>query len=405
MIADRDTLAPAGRVLGPLLAAAAFELLAWGLALGSSALEPGWYGRTSLLRAVHLVTLGVLALSLVGAGWQLVPVISARPWRAPLAPWVNGGLLAGLALLILGFGRPDPWLGHLGAGLAVGALLLRSALVLGPLVRASGRLASRLWLIGAEVALWAGLARAVVLWLRLVGHLQMTDVIDGVRLHATLLLAGWVAGWIVGTGSVLLPMFAVSREPPQRWMGAMVVIWALGLGFDVPLLWAAGLLGGLGGLALTLVRGARSGPSLIQAGLGLVGVGLAALLAAWGRAPADVVVSLALALGVLPLLRGVAQRIVPFLAWTHAFGASLRAAPPVASLTPGRVSSVQAVLSLAGGVALVAGRLVEQGPLARLGALLLAAGALLHLAFLARASFLAALGHNRGQALAGTERT
>lgn len=141
MIADQSTLAPPGRTLLPLLLGALFELLAAGFAL--AALEPGWYGRPGLLRATHALTLGALALSIVGAGWQLVPVITAAPWRARLAPVVNGALIVGLVLMLVGFGAPGSSWGHAGAGLACGALMLRSLGVTRALGRAQGRVVPR----------------------------------------------------------------------------------------------------------------------------------------------------------------------------------------------------------------------------------------------------------------------
>lgn len=402
MLPDRDTLAPPGRVLGPLLLAALFELVAVLFAL--PALEPGWYGRPGLLRATHAITLGALALSITGAGWQLVPVVVARPWRSRIAPLVNGALIAGLALMLLGFGAPRSALGHLGVGLAAGALLLRTLAVLRVIARAEGRLVPRLWLGLAEGFLWLGLAWGVALWAGRAGHPIIGDPISGVAKHATFLMVGWVGGWILGTGSLLLPMFAVGREPPTAWMAGALACWAAGLILGIAPLWALGALGGVAGLVGVLARGARRGPALLQAGAGLLGLAVAAALAASGRASGELVVSVGLLLGLLPMLRGVAQRIVPFLAWTHAYGGRLRGAPPVAALTPEPLSWAQGALGWTGGLVLVIGRALEQTGLARVGAVLLGIGALVHLFFLGRALALAALGHLRGQALAGTER-
>ncbi|MFZ5476701.1 MAG: hypothetical protein ACOZNI_08000, partial [Myxococcota bacterium] len=110
----------------------------------------------------------------------------------------------------------------------------------------------------------------------------------------------------------------------------------------------------------------------------------------------------ALALAALPVLRGVAQRIVPFFAWTHAFGARPRHAPPVASLVPAGLARAQAIASVAGGALLVATRLDHPG-LAGAAAGALLAGALLHLAVLAVAIARVARHTHRRQALAGTE--
>lgn len=400
---DRSTLAPAGRVLGALVLAAAFECAGWILAAGPGVLPGGWYGRAALLQAVHAVTLGALALSVTGAGWQLVPVVIARPWSPRLAPWVNGGLILGILLLLPGFSRPGGAVGALGVTLVLASLLLRSILVLPPVLRASGRVAPRIWLLGAELSLWAGLGWGLALWLGRAGHPVVMDPVGGVGWHARLLLGGWLAGWMVGTGSLLIPMFAISREPNSRWMSVSAALWAAGLATGLSPLWALGLLGGGAGLLRSLARGVRVGGALAQTGLGVVGVGAFAALGALGLLAPDLAVAGGLCLGALPLLRGVAQRIVPFLAWTHAYGARLRGAPPVARLAGERLGIVAGALEVLGGALITLSRGLDPR-LGTPGALLGALGALLHLSLLVRACGLGWLGYNRGQALAGTER-
>ena len=400
MVRDPTTLAPPGRVLGPLLGAAALEAVAWGLLWGGEALAPGWYGRSSLLMAVHTLALGVLALSLTGAGWQLVPVIAARPLAGRGQGAVTGALLIGAAGLVAGMGGATR-LGHGGAALVIAALLGRSALVLPPLLRASGRRAARAWLLGAELSLWAGLGLGALLWLGRAGHPQI-DPVAGIGRHASLLLGGWVLGWIVGTGSLLLPMFAIGREPSGVVLGLGCALWALGLVGGWPLVWGLGLAGGAAALGSALWSGARRGPALAQVGLGLVG-----LLGAWlGGAlglESEHVLTLALVLGVLPFLRGVALRIVPFLAWTHAYGQRLRGAPTAASLGPGHAAWVQGALSVGGGLALIIGRIAAQAAWVQLGLALLLLGALLQTGLLGLALGRAWLGHLRGAPLAGME--
>lgn len=405
MIASRDTLAPPARVIGPLLAGALFEAVAAGIALLPGTLEPGWYGRGALLRAVHALTLGALALSITGAGWQLVPVIAVRPLSARHAPMVNASLIVGILALLTGFGLPGSALGHLGAGLVVGALALRSLTVLPALVRASGRRAARAWVLGGELALWAGLGWGLALWSGRSGHPLLADPVAGIARHASLLLVGWVGGWIIGTGSLLLPMFAVAGEPDPRWMGGAALCWGAGLALGLPALWAIGLVAGALGLVAVLARGARRGPALAQAGLGLLGVLVACALAAIPGVSGETALTVGLVLGAAPLLRGVAQRIVPFFAWTWAHGDRLRGAPPISTLTQTGWQWAQLALGLAGGAVLILGRLSGRESLARLGALLWLAAALTQLRILTRALLIAIRDRIRGQALAGTERT
>ena len=401
---DRSTLAPAARVLGPLCLAAAFECAGWILLAQPGVLLGSWYGRAALLQGVHALTLGALALSVTGAGWQLVPVVTARPWSPALAPWVNRGLILGLLAMLPAFSRPSGALAVAGLTLVLSSLLLRSALVLPALLRATGRAAPRLWLIGAELSLWLGLGLGLALWLGRAGHPVLTDPIGALAWHVRALLGGWLAGWMIGTGSLLIPMFAVSREPEPRALLGAGALWIAGLATGLTALWALGLVMGGGCVALSLSRGARRGPALAQAGIGVLGLALFAALSPLGWLAPDAIVTGALALGALPLLRGVAQRILPFLAWTHAYGANMRGAPPVSRLGAERLGALSGALGLAGGAAVLASRIWPSETLGRAGAWIAALGALLHLLLLARALLLGWLGQNRGQALAGTER-
>jgi hypothetical protein len=166
-------------------------------------------------------------------------------------------------------------------------------------------------------------------------------------------------------------MFAVAKEPSPRLLGAAGIVWfgALWTG-HVPVLGAVLAAGALG---VSLVRGVRSGPALRQAAFGL-GMGGVAVLA---PLPADARVALLLVGGALPILRGVSQRIVPFLLWNHAMSA---VAP--ADLVPARGAWIQFGLSAAGALGVVAGRLYERADIGIVGAALAFVGAVLHVGLL-----------------------
>lgn len=391
MAHDLRTLVPPGPVLLPVAIAALVEPLAWVVSLLPSTLDPGWYGRSSLLLAIHSLTVGVAATAILGAGWQLVPVITAQPWRPP-AGAVTGVFLCGLPLLAVGLGAPGP-VGTAGATLVILGLVARSALVVMALVRAKGRLVTRAWLLGAELCLWAGLGVAAALWAGRLGHPVFADPVAAVGRHVALLLGGWVGGSIVGFGSVLLPMFAVAAEPSAVLLGVAGCLWFGGALTGSPWVGAAGALLVSIALGRTLLGGLRS--KLAQPLFALAG--LAATAALMPFAAGDVVVAAALTLFVLPMVRGLAQKIAPYLVWarlsTHA------PIPP-----PPRFGALQAWLSGAGAVVLVGGRLAG-APLSRAGVVLLLAGALVHIAVLAVLAVRLSLIHMRQGALPGMEAT
>lgn len=393
-----DTRVPAGHVLVPLLVAAACEAVAWGL-LATAPAGSGWFGDPRLLAGVHALTVGVVALSLVGAGWQLVPVVTVRPWgRFYPAPLVNGLLVLALPFLLVGFWRPGTAV--LAALPVLLALGLRLLAVVGAL-RHGERPVHRAWLLLAEHAAAVGLTYGVLLWLARSGTAMGIDPWSGVHRHAALLLGGWVGGWIVGVGALLLPMFAVAREPSPVLLGVAGAAWFGGLALGWAPLWAAGA--GVAALLLlgTLLTGAKRGAPLLQAGVGTGGLLVAGGLVAAGRAEAAVTV--ALVLGVLPLVRGVAQRIVPFLAWTAWLAHAPSWAPAAGALLPARGAAIQAGLSLLGGLGWALAR-ASIPALAAPAAALLLAGALLHLGLLGVALARASRARLALDALPGTAR-
>ena len=401
-----SSLAPLRLVAPPMALAMLAELLAWCLLAWPGTLQLGWYGWPGMLVAAHLLGLGTLALSIIGAGWQLLTVVSTRPLgplRTRLAGGINLAAALGVSLLITSFWRPGLH-GHLGAVLAISALLLRSLLVLPVLLRAPGRRALRAWLIGAELSLWAGLTLAAGLYGNRAGLGLLPDQLAGIRWHASLLLGGWVGGWIIGLGGLLLPMFAVAEEPDGRAVGAAGLLYFGGLAAGLPALWAAGAIAAASLLGLALHRRIKPalGPGLALAGAGLLGLALSAGLAGAG-APPLVLAAAGFSLFAIPLLRGVAARILPFLAWAKLFGGAPDGAPPVAALVPEVPVAAAAAATALGGLLLTAGLGLGQLGLASSGAGALALGALGHALVAAEVMRRAGLLALRRGGLAGVE--
>src|SRR5690606_33706563 len=118
------------------------------------------------------------------------------------------------------------------------------------------------------------------------------------------------------------------------------------------------------GALLAAIRSGRRavGPELTLVGAGLLTLPALALL------PARAAVTAGLALFALPILRGMLLRILPFLAWAHAFGDRPRRAPPLEALSPRAGGWAVATFGLVGGLTLVAGTAAGAWGLARLGA-------------------------------------
>ncbi len=383
------------------------EPAAWVVLVLPGTLSPAWYGTPRLLAAAHLLTLGTLALSVVGFGWQLVPVVTAAApprWWSAAGTILSAVLIGGVLLLCGGMlWLPSPLAG-IGGALVLCGLLTRALLVGAVLLGARGRRAIRGWLLGAELSLLAGLTLGGALLAGRMGHPILDNPITGIGWHAALLLVGWIGGWIGGVAPVLLPMFAVSAPPRPALLSLASVLWFAGLWAGVTELWAIGAALLVGGMMWSLRRRVQRTltPGLLTAALGLVG--LLVLGGLTGRSSGVAVAAAGLVLFALPVLRGVALHIAPFLLWSHCFQDNLADAPPVAGLLWHHGAWAAGLLSVLGGAVLLIGLVEAQWGLARLGAGLALLGSTAHIGVMGSALLKTWATHWRRGAVPGMER-
>ncbi len=392
-------------------AATAFHLAAWLLLLATAEHWPDWRGGLGWpLAALHLVTLGTLVTSAIGASLQLLPVATRQPVRWPRLPallwWIH---VPGVALLVAGMGLARPgWLAA-GATLVIAAALPFAALLAINLRAARGMAGVVLhgWGALAGLALLLASAAALaVLWLGL--PLLDRDAARGVHLAAGVF--GFMGLLVLGLSYVLLPMFALGRVPDERLQqqaggvalvaAALAVIAPLLAAWTLPLRVAA-LLAGVAalGLHLRLMRSVFATAMRRDLGIagrlmlgGWVGLGLALLAAAAalpggaGSTAARLFGLAAVAGWLLSFLLGVLQRILPLLAALHAAQGRRRPPTPSALTLPRVLAWHAACHALA--LALLAGGLTLSS-----SALLRAAGAVGSTGALAFATFVAVLMH------------
>jgi hypothetical protein len=176
-------------------------------------LLPGGFYAPHLLAFVHLNTLGVIAAVVVGASYQLVPVVLQTPLAsvrlARLSFWLY---LVGLVLFLPGIA----WSWH--PALASGAAFVFTGLLVYLLVIAwTLRRAPRLDMVGWHIALaQAGLGAGIAAGMLLAankgtGYLgSMTFRI--LAAHATLMLGAWVAVMLSGVAYRLVGMFTLTED-------------------------------------------------------------------------------------------------------------------------------------------------------------------------------------------------
>ena len=343
-------------------AAALFQLPAWLLVLFFPQEFTSFNGGLGPhFAALHLVTLGVLAMAAMGASLQLLPVATRQPVRSVVAAKLGWWLYApGVALFAAAAALYQPRLMAAGAVMVVLGISIYSGLLWKNLANARGQ---------PVVIAYARVALACFAALAFTGLALVLRYEHGLRLdypafraaHLVLAAYGFMGLLALGLSNFLLPMLALAPAPPARSAYAVLrlAIVALVLA-SVGWLFAATLLG-LAAAALHVISLERALRARLRTPLGpaflLIRISWACLLASLGLgalvglgvAPE----SAALLFGVLlvpgwllTFLLGVLQRILPFLGSVHA-SSSARGTPLISALTPARLLAAHSALHLA----------------------------------------------------------
>lgn len=308
-----------------------------GLLLFSPAAWEGRRWSPVLLAVVHLVTLGFLAMVMVGAFLQLLAVVAGAPVARPrlVAGLVHGPLVLGTLLLAAGFRFSLGWPFYPALALLAVAVTAFVTAVAASLRRAA-RNATVAAMAAAVFALAVTFALGVMLGVSRLGSAGAENFIGWVDLHAAWGSLGWIFLLVAGVAYQVVPMFQLTPVYP-RWLmlslvpAVMVGLLALCLAQVLERAWpndAAVLLLAaptLAFAAVTLYLQGRRRRRVADVTLDYWRVGLASLTAAvlLGLAP-DTKGYGPILLGILFLYgfavsvaSGMLYKILPFLAWFH----------------------------------------------------------------------------------------
>ena len=395
-----------GRGPSPLLplsyltpAAAAFVLAALGVPWLSADLAGHWY-HPRLLALTHTVTLGWISLTIMGASYQLIPIVLQRPiWSERIARWQLAALVLGIVGMVAHFYIAQ-WHGLVwGAGL----VLLGSAAHVVNVARTLVGL--RPWTFTARLmaAALAGFAITSLFGLALgIEHVHAFlggDFYGRLAAHIHLALLGWVLPMVVGVAAHVYPMFFLAPDTGGRLRSVQIC----GFGVGVPLvvvgllvdgrLAAMGALVAAGGVTahiawvVQIVR-ARRRPTL-DWGLRFVLAGTAflapasalglALVFDWLRGPRWALAYAVVAIGGWASLTivGMMLKIVPFLVWYRAYASVVGRGhvPMLAELSWPAAEAVAFVGLIIGTVMLAAAVAIGVPALIREAGIVLAVGA------------------------------
>ncbi len=337
-------------------AATVFHVAAW-IALGIGAARvPRFAGGLDWpLAALHLITLGVLAMTAIGASLQLMPVATRQPvYSTRLPAWSWWFYTAGVLLTTYAMATGAPVLLGIGATGVVAGLLVYGALTARNLAGARGMagIVAHGWI--AIVSLALVLISALALVLTWSGHPFLPRDV-ALAVHVPMAAWGFMGMLALGLACVLVPMFAIAAAPDETRIRqsaaagglalALAAIAAFGI-WRTPLLLAALLAAAVSVtihlrlMAHTLRTGMRRelGRSfrLVRISWGLLVASLFLALA-HVLAPDDGLVRVLFGIVLIPgwlltMVLGILQRIVPFLASMHKAPGSKRPRTP-ASLT------------------------------------------------------------------------
>ena len=342
-------------------------------------LAAGRFLQPRVVAVVHLITLGWLTTSIMGALCQLFGVVLGTPLRSVRLAFVTLLLFVpGLALFACALFTGESRFIVPGALSMTAGLLLFIINAAATLRRSTQRDLTWWSLALAFGFLLATIAFGISLGVNLTsGHLEAGRVM-ALAVHVHVALAGWVGLVIMGVARRLLPMFLLSHGTRERPLQLAIVSTAAGAGilslfhramseavFTVAVcLLAAGAVA-LGAQIAAYVR-KRHRPQL-DAGLRLLLTGSVFVLAAVvtgvfivsiGATPARVTAYGIMLIGGLALfVAGHYYKILPFLLWNHRYAPRVgrQQLPRIADLFSARIATVAGTCSAAGMAALAIG--------------------------------------------------
>ena len=328
------------------LSAPLFLLLASLILLvsGPQALISRW--TPALLALTHLITLGFLSMTMIGALMQMLPVVAGAPmpWPRTVAWMVHIPLLAGT--LMLAFGLFFSWTAMIGIAIfplafAFGVFLVAAACSLSASqVRHATMRAMRFASLALAVTAGLGIALAGTLS----GYFDL-PLSELVGLHAGWGLLGWVGLLVAGVAYQVVPMFQLTQAYPARltrWLGGTVFLLLCGWSLvpylpPLPAAWGGALATGGVATGFALFAGAtlyvqhKRRRRVVDVTLQFWRIGMLSLIAAitlWAAAQLTTAIAedprYPIALGILfmmgfavSVVSGMLYKIVPFLVWLH----------------------------------------------------------------------------------------
>lgn len=306
------------------------------------------------LASIHLMFLGVITMSMIGALFQMQSVLGGRPIPSPLgnAFLIHLFFVIGILSLTSAFIYTQPILFVI-ASITLGASILHTANLILPLLFGG---APHDTLRGMRLAIIA-LSLASILGVIMASeyaHESFSAAHDLLRnAHYSLGLMGWIGALIIAVAFQVIEMFYVTT-PYSSWCKRNAfrviaislifkLIWLIG-GF--PFVWVFDLVMGallVGFITTTLKRLKERKRRVSDVSIWLWGMGMVllflsiityALFSLSAFAPFLSMALIAYALFALAIILAMMGKIVPFLVWFHLSSAGYMDAPIMSNIIP-----------------------------------------------------------------------
>lgn len=231
-----------GRLLPPsvpyrfFIASAAYHIAAWVLVFLANEQVLGYQGGPGYVPgALHALTLGVFAMSAIGASFQIIPVVTnqtpARLWPLQMVSWL---FIPGVGVLIGGFIAADELAMSVGGVLAAAGLGLYAVLMLRMLLRSGGFRVLSMHIRFAFVSLVLFVTLGLGMIFDFLPFYPMASAVT----HGAIAIFGFMGLLAMGFGSILIPMFALANPAAEGRSLFILAIYGAGL-----VLAAAGAIG------------------------------------------------------------------------------------------------------------------------------------------------------------------
>lgn len=354
------------------------------LAFGPRSLA-GFFYHPRMLAVVHLVTLGWISASILGAIYVVGPLAFRMPLLAHRSDYVAfSGFAIGVTGMVSHFWIDSPPGTAWATGLVAAAMTYVAVRVLAGLRTAPVPFEVRLPMALAFLNMMAAAGLGVLVAVNKVSPIVTITHLDVVFAHAHLAALGWATMMVVGAGYRILPMILPAAMPRGFWAYASAVLLECVI---AGLVW--GFLAGGRGLAVSgllvvagicsffsrvvwMLRHRKPAPAELRRpdwGVAHALQALAFLIAACGLGlylavseRSETTLALASAYGVLGLVGflsqiivGVEARVVPLFAWLWGFADRAYAeSPPSLHRAPARSLQGSAFVLWTAGVPLLA---------------------------------------------------